>query len=95
MVQIPVQPIQASYIPPQPHPQAVWSVPPAMGNIPANPYLQTAWNPAVGQVRPATAQMPPTPPVSTGSARLPIRRVSLASPPLGAAGSRNYPNALR
>ncbi len=37
----------------------------------------------------------PSSPVSMGSARLPIRRVSLASPPLGAAGARNYPNALR
>lgn len=32
---------------------------------------------------------------SPGSARLPFRRVSLASPPLGSAGTRNYPNALR
>ncbi|MEY3459125.1 MAG: hypothetical protein RL215_2282 [Planctomycetota bacterium] len=34
-------------------------------------------------------------PAIGGSARLPLRRVSLSSPPLGSVGSRSYPNALR
>jgi hypothetical protein len=34
-------------------------------------------------------------PAIGGSARLPLRRVSLSSPPLGSVGTRSYPNALR
>lgn len=85
------------YLPPQyaQGPYAPVQLPPAMANAPVNPYWQSAGTPGFSQPQPTTALMTPPAPVSMGSARLPIRRVSLASPPLGAVGSRSYPNALR
>ncbi|MFM8474388.1 MAG: hypothetical protein ACKOEO_01150 [Planctomycetaceae bacterium] len=59
------------------------------------PQPQLAQPSVAGAYQAAQAFVTPPAPVSMGSARLPIRRVSLASPPLGAAGARNYPNALR
>ncbi|MFM7037019.1 MAG: hypothetical protein ACKO2L_04785 [Planctomycetaceae bacterium] len=49
---------------------------------------------AASYAAPLPMVTPPSP-VSMGSARLPIRRVSLASPPLGTSGARSYPHALR
>ena len=65
----------------QPHPQPQWQ---GAGS----------WQPVVGGVVSAGIS-PVSQSNSFGSSRLPLRRVSMASPPLGSAGARSYPNALR
>lgn len=84
-----------------------WAAPQPTAWMNPQPYAQAQYaqpqyappqfaQPTVAGTYPAAqAFVTPPAPVSMGSARLPIRRVSLASPPLGAAGARNYPHALR